>query len=131
MMAPGRSFCLFLRGRSTIWAVRKASIIVTRVPAIAGLSAVFRVMLDGRQVAVIPPGQTRTVSTTSGDHELYIRIRRMKSSRTLELHLADGQEAHVRCGRPKSALGGVLDLLRFRRFDQENVVPVEILDSAG
>ncbi len=108
----------------------EASITVERVPSIVGLSAVFRVMLDERQVAVIPPGERRTVSTTSGDHELYIRIRRAKSSETLRLHLADGQEARVRCGRPKSAFGGALDLLRFRKPEQETVVPVEILDSA-
>jgi len=106
-----------------------ARITVERAASIAGFNVVFRVMLDGRQVAVVPPGQTRTISTTPGGHELYIRIRRAKSSQTLMLNLADGQDAVLRCGRPKAALRGVLDLLRFKKLDQETVVPIELLDA--
>ena len=107
-----------------------AQIKVERVRAVAGFNAVFRVMLDGKPVAVIPPGQTRTVTTSSGDHELYIRIRRAKSSQTLRLHLAEGQEAHVRCGPPKTSFWGVLELLRFRKPEQESVVPIELVEAA-
>jgi hypothetical protein len=39
-----------------MWA--SAKIVVERVSSIAGFNAVFRVMLDEHQVAVIPPGQT-------------------------------------------------------------------------
>jgi hypothetical protein len=110
--------------------VGTASITIERISSIVGFNAVFRVVLDGRQVAVIPPGQTRAVSTTSGDHELFIRIRRRKSSQTLSLHLEDGEQARIRCGRPKAAFGAVFDLLRFKKPQQEAVVPVEILDAA-
>jgi hypothetical protein len=68
----------------------------------------------------------RIVSTSSGDHQLYIRIRRRKSSRTLRLHLKEGQEVHIRSGRPKTAFEGVLDLLRLRKPDWESVIPLEI-----
>ncbi len=110
--------------------MENASITVERVRAFAGYNSVFRVMLDGRQVAVVPPGATRTVRTTSGDHELYIRIQRRKSSQTLKLHLEDGQEARVRCGPPKAAFGALLSLLRGKGLEQESVVPIEILDVA-
>jgi hypothetical protein len=110
--------------------VPRAQIVVERVSSIAGFNAVFRVMLDEHQVAVIPPGQTRTVTTSSGDHELYIRIRRRKSSRTLRLQLKEGQEMHIRCGRPKTAFEGVLDLLRLRKPDWESIIPLEMSGDA-
>ena len=106
-----------------------ASITVERVRSISGYSALFRVMLDGRQLTLVPHGQARTVLTTAGDHELHLRIRRSKSSRTLAVHLVDGQEARVRCGRPKTVFGGLLNLLRFKGFEQETTVPIEILDA--
>jgi hypothetical protein len=107
----------------------QAHITVERVSTLAGWNAVFRVMLDDRQVAVIPPGQTRTVDATPGDHELYVRTWRKKSSRTLHLHLGDGDEVTVRCGRPRTAAEGVLRLLRFRKLDRESVVPLEVVTS--
>jgi hypothetical protein len=87
-------------------------------------------MLDGHQVAVIPPGQTRTVTTTPGDHELYIRIRRKKMSRTLSFHLRRDDEITVRCGRPRTAFEGLVNLLRFKRFEPETVIPVELIRRA-
>lgn len=103
-----------------------ASIRLERVRSAAGYNAVFRVMLDGHQVAVIPPGQTRTVSTTAGHHELYIRLQRTKSSQTMELHLVDGQQARLRCGPPRSVFGSLVRLVRFRKWDQDTVIPIEI-----
>lgn len=110
-------------------AIGDAQIKVERVRAVSGFNAVFRVMLDGKQAAVIPPGQTRTVKASSGDHELYIRIRRAKSSQTLRLHLAEGEQAHIRCGAPKNSLWGVMELLRFRKPDRESVVPIELVEA--
>jgi hypothetical protein len=108
--------------------VAKARVKIERVPSFAGFNAVFRAMLDGRQVAVIPPGQMRTVTTDAGDHELYIRIQRRKMSRTLTLHLQSDQELLVRCGRPRTAFEGILRLIRFQKPDYESVIPVEIVD---
>jgi hypothetical protein len=45
-------------------------ITIERISTFAGSNAVFRVMLDGRQVTVIDPGQPRTVHASPGDREL-------------------------------------------------------------
>jgi hypothetical protein len=86
--------------------VQKATITVERVLSLAGFQSVFRVMLDGRQVAVIPPGRMRTVKTVAGNHELCIRIRRRKMSRTLSFHLDRDDAITVRCGRPRTGVRG-------------------------
>jgi hypothetical protein len=85
-------------------------------------------MPDGRQVTVIDPGQTRPVHASPGDHELYPRIRRQKSSQTLGLHESEGEVVWVRCGRPSTSFSGLLDLVRLRMPDREGVAPVEIVD---
>jgi hypothetical protein len=110
-------------------AVTGSRVTVERVSTVVGANAVFRVMLDDRQVAIVPPGQARTVATSPGDHALYIRIRRRKSSRTLQLHVSDGGEVLVRCGWPRSSFGGLLSLLRFRMSDSESVVPIEVINA--
>ncbi len=62
-------------------------------------------------------------------HDLYIRIRRTKLSRTLSLRLRPDDEITVRCGRSRTALESVLNLLRFKRFEPETVIPLEVLRS--
>lgn len=85
-------------------------------------------MLDDHQVAVVPPGQTRTVTTSPGEHELYIRIRRRKMSATLTLHIRSDEELVVRCGPPRTALEGLTRLLRFQTPNYESVIPIELVD---
>lgn len=102
----------------------RARITIERVGAWSGAKTVFRVVLDERQVAVIPPGQARTVETTPGDHALDIRIRRKRSSPSLALHLSAGQEVRVRCRVAKTAFQALMRL----DFSTEDAVAVEIID---
>ena len=56
----------------------------------------YAVVLDGVRVARIKRGETRTIETDEGHHELRLAVDWCRSS-TVSFELAAGQEARFRC----------------------------------
>jgi hypothetical protein len=77
--------------------VADARIVVERTESRkTDLLRAYRVVLDGEVVGRVKRGESLTVETDAGQHELHLAMDWMRSP-SVELDLAPGQEARVRC----------------------------------
>jgi hypothetical protein len=56
----------------------------------------YRVMVDGNKVAVLNEGETRELTFSPGEHEVWIKLDWTRS-RKIKLDLADASRTHLQC----------------------------------
>jgi hypothetical protein len=73
-----------------------ATLILNRHPGKRDGWRAYRVMVDGNKVAVLNEGETRELTLSPGDHEVWIKLDWTRSPK-IKLNLAEASRTHLQC----------------------------------
>jgi hypothetical protein len=73
-----------------------ATLILNRHPGKRDGWRAYRVIVDGNKVAVLNEGETRELTLSPGDHEVWIKLDWTRSPK-IKLHLAQASRTHLQC----------------------------------
>jgi hypothetical protein len=84
---------------------------IKRTNKFVGSAGVFRVMLDGREVGQLRPGEELSAEATPGHQELYVTTDGRVRSETLELELPAGKNVRVVCSSPSNPVANLFRII--------------------
>jgi hypothetical protein len=101
-----------------------ARIAVERDPTFIGSEArVFSIVVDGKSIGAVRRGETVTLDSSPGKHELYVTSDGRVRSPSVELELTEGEEVRVWCSSPKNPVANIYRLF----FRPSRTLEIEVL----
>ena len=79
-----------------------ARLTVSRRSGFVGSASNLRVILDDDEIGELAPGETLTVETSPGHHELYVTTDGRVRSQHVALEIAAGSTAQALCASPRN-----------------------------